>query len=338
MDRNIQKIVVRAPNWIGDAVMATPVFFDLKQLFPRAHIMLLASDSIGTLLHGLEPIDEYMLFSRSKEKKRKEENRVVQLLRAYQADLGVLLPRSFSSAWLFFKAGIPRRLGYSDHFRRWLLTDAKRLPRDEIHDLLGYRELLKDFGSLSKKCSLSLVVTEEEREQMKIRLHALGIPNEDRIILLNPGAAYGTAKCWPPKFFRTLASMIGSSTRTTVLFVGDEASRDWIAELIDGSPDNIRSIAGETSLRELVALISLGDLLVTNDSGPMHIAAALQRPLIALFGSTNPQRTGPWGSGTVLYKQVACSPCYLRQCPKDFCCMSRILPEEVYAHVERMLI
>jgi heptosyltransferase-2 len=131
-----------------------------------------------------------------------------------------------------------------------------------------------------------------------------------------------------------VAQALGQNEKVFCVFVGNDNSVAMIDEIIAGTPRNVMSLAGATSLRNLMAVISIGDCILSNDSGPMHIAAALKRPLLAIFGSTNPQRTGPWECGKVLYKRVACSPCYLRECPIDFRCMRHITPKEVIHNIE----
>lgn len=330
---DIHSIVIRCPNWIGDAVMATPIFGMVRQLFPKARITAIAHEPIAELLKGVDGIDDFLIFSRATSVKRSEEQRVERELRQKKADLGILLARSFSSAWMFWKGKVRWRLGMCGHFRRFLLNIPVKHPKMQMHDVLAYGELLRPFGAVDQFPQLQLKVLKEEQTALETVLKSLGKRSDEKLIVINPGAAYGSAKCWPKENFRSLAMSLSKRSDIFCVFVGDRATFSMVEDIIAGLPRNVMSLAGATSLRDLMALLSLADCVVSNDSGPMHIAAAFKRPLIALFGSTNPARTGPWGCGTVVYKHVACSPCYLRECPSDFQCMRQILPEEVLQHI-----
>jgi len=314
-------IVIRCPNWIGDAVMATPVFPEVKRLFPNATCIALSSEPIAQLLQGVPGIDEHIHFSREKERKRAEEQRMAQVLKNRRCDLGILLTRSFSSAWMMWRANISCRIGYNDHFRKFLLSHPLPLPKHEQHDVFTYLDILKPFGEVDKEPQLHLNVTDEEKGSARALLHANGVNPGQKILVVNPGAAYGSAKCWPKSSFCAVINALGEDI--AVVCIGNTK------EVAIGLPERVVDLTQKTSLRDLLAVISISDSILTNDSGPMHIAAALKKPLVALFGSTNPRRTGPWNQGTVIYKDVECSPCYKRECPKDFRCMTQITPEEV---------
>ena len=321
-----KEIVIRCPNWLGDAVMATPVFPEVKKLFPNAHCIALASDPIAELLQGVPGIDEFLTFSREKEKKRAEEQRMAAVLKHRSSDLGILLTRSFSSAWMMWRAQIPHRIGYNDHFRRFLLTNPLPLPKKEQHDVFSYLDLLTPFGEVEKNPELHLCVTESEKKNARTLLESYGVSAGQKLLLINPGAAYGSAKCWPKASFCAVINALPKEVAAICIGNTKDSS--------NGLPEKIIDLTQKTSLRSLIALISISDAILTNDSGPMHIAAALKKNLVALFGSTNPKRTGPWNTGKVLYKDVECSPCYKRECPIDFRCMTRITPKEVLEALE----
>lgn len=331
---SIHSIIVRCPNWIGDAVMATATFQDLHSLFPSAKVMALAHTPIAELLQGIEGIDEWIIFSREKRVRRQEVSRVVREIRERKPDLGVLLTRSFSSAWMLWRAHIPWRLGFRDHGRSCLINMPVCLPKIHQHDVLTYRSLLSPLGEISSSPKLCLKVTEEEKASLQDFLRELGVPRNAKLLLINPGAAYGSAKCWPKESFLTVAQ--GMADRSLFpLFIGSGDNAIWINDMLAGT--SFLSLAGKTTIRQLMALISQSACLLTNDSGPMHIATALNVPLLAIFGSTSPERTGPWQQGTVLYKQQPCSPCFLRSCPKDLRCMYSIVPEEVIFHLLKLV-
>lgn len=329
---SIHSIVVRCPNWIGDAVMATPIFEDIKRIFPNAYVVALASKPISELLQGNPLIDEFITFSRGTTIKRPKSKKMIQELKKRRFDLGILLTRSFSSAWVFWRGNVKWRLGIKDSFRSILLNIRINPPDRNQHDVLSYRSLLHPFKVLDNDPKLCLVVSEEEIRATKERF---GLDNK-QCIVINPGAAYGSAKCWPKEYFRQLIINL-SNPRRTIIFVGDKNSEALVDEIMQGIPGHIINCAGKTSLRDLLALIAMSSCVVSNDSGPMHIAAAFGKPLVAIFGSTNPLRTRPWGGGKVLKKDIPCSPCYLRTCPRDFTCMRSITVEEVTAATEEAL-
>jgi len=327
----MKTIAIRCPNWIGDAVMATPVFEQIKKLFPEAHLIAVAHHPIAELLENIKSIDEMLAFSRKPAVKSKEEARITHLLKNKKIDLGILLTNSFSSAWSFFRAGIHDRLGYKAHFRSPLLTIPLSLPKNEQHDTYTYLDLLKPLGPIIYPDTLSLSLTSEEIDHIKKRLNTLGVDASHTLLVINPGAAYGSAKCWPKRNFYDLTTHFLKKQHIRIVCIGNDsyASQDL--------PKGIINLVNKTSIRELMALLATCNCLITNDSGPMHIAAAFKTPLVALFGSTNPFRTGPFNHVTVLYKHVDCSPCYKRICPKDFRCMHQITTDEAIQAVENLL-
>jgi heptosyltransferase II len=175
-----------------------------------------------------------------------------------------------------------------------------------------------------------LFTTPQELSESQNFLLKHGISLSNKILGINSGAAYGSAKCWPPDRFKTLTNKLLEKTDFSIIYFGDHKGAPLIDEICANMPKRVLNLAGKTSLRQLMALITCCSLLLTNDSGPMHIAAALKIPLIALFGSTNEVATGPYQHGTVIHKHVSCSPCYLRTCPIDFRCMKQINVVEVY--------
>lgn len=322
----IQHIAVRLPNWLGDAVMATPTLAHLRKMLPQARITAVGQPNVLELLEGLPFFDDTIPVVNKK------------IIGTVEAECGLLLTGSFSSAWHFFRMKIPIRIGFSCHFRRLLLTHPISLPHDErLHDVLRYQQLLSPLMLAQRKpeeTKLHLHVSDEEKKQMQERLKSSGIHPWHTLLVINPGAAYGEAKCWPKEYFKEVVNHLKTRPDLYSIVIGSTQSIPLAEELQALMPEKILSLAGKTSLRELLALLSLADCVLTNDSGPMHMAAALHTPLVALFGSTNPLRTGPWQCGTVLYEKVDCSPCYLRKCPIDFRCMKRITPQKVIDALE----
>jgi heptosyltransferase-2 len=331
-----QNILVRMPNWIGDFVMATPVLTDLRRAFPKATITAMCRAPLSDLLQEDESIDEIFRFTKvSNEFTRREERDIIAKMRMGRYDTGILLTNSFSSAWWFFQGKVKRRIGYGAHFRSWLLSDALSFPKEKEHLVDTYKRVLSPLGIPHSTTAPRLFVTEQEVEKAKQLLFQRGYVAGKKLIGINPGAAYGSAKCWPPERFRALAMRLLQESDAYLLFFGDASSCSLVKKITQELPEKVIDLAGVTSLRELVCIIKECNVLLTNDSGPMHIAAALNVPLVALFGSTDDEVTGPYGQKqSVINKRVSCSPCFKRVCPIDFPCMKEITIEEV---VERVL-
>lgn len=339
-DYQPEKIIVRMPNWIGDLVMATPVLTDLRRTFPKAHITAMCRMPISDLLREDQDIDELFCFSKANRFGRRNNKRdIVEKLKRGKYDLGILLTHSFSSAWWFWLGRVKRRLGYRGNGRGLLLTDKLPLPENvhEQHLVETYKMLLMPLGIPLSMTKPRLFLTEKELNEARTLLKQLGISSEHALVGINPGAAYGSAKCWLPERFREVTKRLLKLDHVRMIYFGDQASMPLVKQICKDLPSPVINLAGLTSLRELASLIKLCRVLLTNDSGPMHIAAAVGTPLVALFGSTNEVVTGPYKQGTVIHKHVSCSPCYERVCPIDFRCMKRIEADEVYNEIVRLL-
>lgn len=335
-----EKIIIRMPNWIGDLVMATPVLSDIRKAFPKAHITAMSRSPICDLLKEDRDIDELFCFSKVSSFGRRSEKRdIIEKIRRGKYDLGILLTHSFSSAWWFWLGKVQRRLGYQGNGRGFLLSDKRPLPKTvhEQHLVNTYKMLLEPLGIPLSDTKPRLHLTEKELEEARTLLKQLGISPEHKLVGINPGAAYGTAKCWLPERFRKVTEKLQRRDDVRIIYFGDQASMPLVKEICQDLPSPVINLAGLTSLRELASLIKLCSVLLTNDSGPMHMAAALGTPLVALFGSTSEVVTGPYQTGTVIHKHVECSPCYQRVCPIDFRCMKRIETDEVYDEIMKNL-
>ncbi|MEZ5315350.1 MAG: lipopolysaccharide heptosyltransferase II [Chlamydiales bacterium] len=326
-------ILIRMPNWIGDLVMATPILADVDRKWPKAKITAMCQGTIAPLLIGHPHIDEMFTFSRPHEFLRRPMNRdLIQRIRQGKYDLGILLSNSFSSAWWFWRGGVKRRIGFASNWRSFILNDAIAFPKErgKEHLVETYKRLLTVIDIPISKTQPKLFVTEEEQSTADEILRQCGIPREGKIVGINPNAAYGPAKCWLPTRFRSLIEKLVHDPKIYVICFGDQGNTSFVDKICDNISPQVINLAGMTSLRELMALIKKCTVFLTNDSGPMHIAAALKTPLLALFGSTNEMVTGPYHHGEVIHKHVDCSPCYKRTCPIDFRCMKQINVEEVY--------
>jgi heptosyltransferase II len=335
-----KNIIVRMPNWIGDLVMATPVLTDLRKAYPEARLTAMCRTPLCDLLYEDPEIDELFCFSKVSGFGRHNEKRnIIEKLRKGKYDLGILLTHSFSSAWWFWQGSVANRVGYECNGRRLLLTYSIPLHEriQNQHLVITYKTLLLPLGIPLSDTSPRLFLKEKEIEDARELLQQHGISKEQLIVGINPGATYGSAKCWLPERFREVTQRLLREPNVSIVYFGDGATAQLVKEICHGLSPKVVNLAGLTSLRELACLISLCDVLLTNDSGPMHIADAVGTPIIALFGSTNEIVTGPYRHGKVIHKHVECSPCYQRTCPIDFRCMRRIEAEEVYQEIVALL-
>lgn len=336
-----KNILIRMPNWLGDVVMATPVLEDLRHFWPDAKITTMCQSNVAPLLVNNPFIDE--IFSYKKPSgwiHRQSHVTLIEQLKRGNYDLGLLLTNSFSSAWWFWKGNVENRIGYGGNLRNLLLNQSIPFPADKEkqHLVITYKELLTPLGIPLSNTPPKLYLSPQEKQSAKelLKTHRID-PEKDLVIGINPGAAYGSAKCWPPDRFRKLTQQLLEKPNIRLLYFGDQSGAPVVNEICEGMPESVVNLAGKTSLRELIALIDCCALFLTNDSGPMHIAAALGTRLVALFGSTSDVKTGPYLTGKVIHKHVECSPCYKRVCPIDFRCMKRIEVDEVYNALQNLL-
>jgi heptosyltransferase-2 len=336
-----QKIIVRIPNWLGDVVMATPVLQDLKNHWRNAKITVMAQSNVANLLKEDPHVDEIFSFKKPNAwLHRIHSPDIINPLQHGKYDLGILLTNSFSSAWWFYRGQVPVRIGFADNMRSCLLTKALPYPKNkEIqHQVITYKEILTPLGIPLSTTAPTLYISPNEKQASQQLLANYGVDHEKNIIIgINPGAAYGSAKCWLPDRFKDLTCRLIENPNVKVVFFGDSAGLSLVNDICADMPNSVINLAGKTSLRELIALIQQCHVFLTNDSGPMHIAAALKTPLVALFGSTSDVKTGPYEFGTVIHKHVECSPCYRRVCPIDFRCMKKIEVDEVFNAIQNLI-
>lgn len=311
-------ILVRATNWVGDAVMSLPALRAIRQRFPKARIAILAKPSVADLYIRESFADEIILYNLTSSWSMGRE------LRRRQFDCAILLQNAFEAAWIAWLAKIPSRIGYKRDGRQLLLTRAVDVPKPgEIprHERFYYLELLRRAGLID-----ALPVSDE------IRLQSRGaVPDGRRVIGVSPGAAYGTAKRWLPERFAEAAGTLAESREASIALFGTKSERalcEEIAQSLQGR--EVINYAGETTLAQFIDLAAGCELFLTNDSGSMHIASALGVPTVAIFGATDDTTTGPTGlNARVVRQPVDCSPCLLRECPIDHRCMTRVSAERV---------
>jgi heptosyltransferase II len=328
-----QRLVIRAPNWLGDAVMALPAMTAIRR-HVRGTLIVAARPLLAPLFHeqtGVRP-DEIVALDTTRE---------IHQLRALRADAVVLLPNSFGSAWLARRAGIKERWGYATSGRRVLLTRAVARPRDKVHQVDYYRHLVRGFGMDAIDVPPRLAVTEQTSAAADALLRQAGITSADRLVGFAPGAAYGHAKRWPPGRVAQLIVQLRSAHGVVPVLVGAGDDRFTGREIESSLPAGTRlvNLIGRTTLGTLAGVIARCAAFVSNDSGAMHVAAAVGVPLTAIFGPTDERATSPrsHGPAEVILRPVFCRPCMLRECPIDHRCMKRIQIDEVEQSVARHL-
>ena len=333
----MKKIIIRMPNWLGDTIMASSIIQDVKTKFFNSHITLMCLEEHKSLFENNDFIDEILSFKKFKFFNHKLRRNLIKTLKKNQYTLGILLTNSFSSAWLFFFGKIKKRIGYKTHFRSFLLNiSAKKEPKKR-HLIYHYKNLLTQLQIPISSSSPNIYVKKDTLLKTKTTIEKI-IGKEKIIIGINPLAEYGPAKCWPKEKFIQMCRVLQQDKNIFILFFSHETHKDKILEITNHlNKQNTINLSGKTSIMELCCFIKLCNCFISNDSGPMHLAAALKIPLIAIFGSTCPISTGPYNHGIIIKKEIKCSPCFKRNCPHDFSCMNKITVQEVLNKIYELI-
>jgi heptosyltransferase-2 len=326
-----RKILVRATNWVGDAVMSLPALRALQEKFPAAEISILAKPWVADL-YGREPFCHRVIPYTAADLASKW--RAAQALRAENFDCAILLQNAFEAAAVVFAARIPERIGYARDGRSALLTRAVAVPKPgeiPLHERFYYLELLHRAGILDTLPASEFIRLDgasAARLAGLDRFRALGLG--ENIVGVSPGAAYGTAKQWLPDRFAAAASRIALDLGGKIAIFGSLAERELCDFVESACTAPVKNFAGETTLDEFIELAAACRIYLTNDSGAMHIASALGVPTVTVFGATDDVGTGPTGPlARVVREPVECSPCLKRECPIDHRCMTRIEADRV---------
>lgn len=318
-------MVIRIPNWLGDAIMATPVYYNLS-LYEKIYLF-----GPPNLLPLFRYFPNVVLLPYHKDNLKEN----IKTLKLYKDHVGLLLTNSFSSAWLFFRAGLKERWGYARDLRSFLLTKAVKPPKRELHQKDYYLYLLRALNFKLSSEDLVLFLKDEVVE--KTRLFLKSIDKEifrHKLIAIAPGAAYGPAKMWPKENYRKLALYLTKSGYKILIMGGEKEFP--LGEYIKDKNNEILNLCGKTDLLTVAGVFSIVEAVISNDSGLMHLAAALKVPQIAIFGSTDPELTGPLNpNAVVLKKDLPCSPCFKRTCKHGhYLCLRDISVEEVISALE----
>ncbi len=337
-----EKVIVRVTNWVGDLVMASPALAGIRKSRPDAEITALVRPPLDMLLLGNPAIDHVMpLDRRGKHSGPGGLVRAVGEIRGKKFDTAILLQNAFEAALLAFLANIPERMGYATDGRGILLTNGVKVSSEtrKKHQVYYYLDLIEKLGFKTDGHAPKLYLLKEEISSAWGLLNKFGIKKGDVIAGINPGAQYGVSKRWHPERFGQAADGLARNTGAKVIIFGGHGETDTAGAVRASMREEAVNLAGKTSLRELMALIKTCSVFITNDSGPMHIAAALDVPTVAVFGSTDPTATGPFNKKSVVVREpVTCSPCFKRTCPyKHYACLERVNAGKVLKAAEELL-
>lgn len=339
--KNSKKILIRGTNWIGDAVMTLPAIASIRKTFPAAQIQVLAKPWVAEVYKLSPDIDGIFLF---REPGAHEgiagKFRLASELRAERFDLAIYLQNAIEAAILGWLARIPLRAGYDSDCRGLLLTHPVRRTEEikKVYQVDYYLHMVKSLGCepASREVSLSAAKIRDKAQRCLEERGLAGVPV---LIGLAPGAMYGPAKRWFPDRFGAVAKKLAEVFDSRVIIFGSKGDMEVAQTVQDAFGGAAVNIVGQTDLSEAIALISRCSIFITNDSGLMHVAGALNVPTLAIYGSTNPVTTPPPGKNSVIIrKEVPCSPCLKQVCPTDFRCMEDISIDEVFEAARAMLI
>jgi heptosyltransferase II len=324
------RILIRAGNWLGDAVLSIPAVCAIKSGRPDAHVTILTPAKLAPLWKLIPEVDKIIsltnrsLFAAARSVKQEP-----------RFDAAILFPNSLRAALEVWLSRIPRRIGYRGHSRRWLLNQIVREPRKPgppQHQSLRYLRIAEECGA---ETSNSETVREQaaQRPTLNVQLQDVHQPSaidHQPLLGLCPGAEYGPAKQWFPERFTEVAASVSAQTGAQWVLFGTEKEAAIGETIATALGDRCVNRIGQTTLEHLIDELAACRLLLTNDTGTMHLAALLDVPVVAIFGSTEPRLTGPLGEGHIILRHhVECSPCFLRQCPIDFRCMKAVSTQAV---------
>jgi heptosyltransferase-2 len=319
----LKKILIRGPNWVGDAVLAIPAMKAIREKYPEAEITLLVRPWVAGVFTAAPFIDK--VWSEPRPGGIGDWLRISRGIRKKHFDLALLLPNSFESAAMLFLGRVPQRVGYATDGRSLLLTKSIKPSKEKRHQVHYYLDLAAAISAPTEHPSIEIDASADEKSNARRLLAASGISNDRKFLVLNPGAAYGGAKRWSEERFAEAGDALAAELGIDVAIIGSEMERSIAERIRDRMHSRVAVLNGKTSLETLIGVLAESSLILTNDSGPMHIGAALGVPTVAVFGATDHIATGPYGARTRIVREpVDCSPCMLRECPIDHRCMTRV--------------
>lgn len=340
----IQNLVVRVPNWVGDAVMSVPAIRELRRVLPTTRITVVSKPGTADIFQDADFIDEVLVYDRSRLVSKWNQ---VREWRRRKFDGAVLFQNAFEAAAIAFLARVPIRIGYGTERRGVLLNHSVRVPvwKDERHESFYYLNLVAELERLVRGTSslesispdFTLMVSEDRkrkaRQLLREEAECIGAP----LVLLCPGSINSRAKRWPTERYAALADRLIESGANVAL-IGSPPELHVSRQVCERAVNQPIMLTGKTTVADASAIISIADVLITNDTGPAHIGAALNTPTLVIFGPTNPLTTYPLSRNAEIIRQPPeCAPCMLRDCPIDHRCMTAITVEEVFERACAMM-
>lgn len=343
--KNIKRLIVRGTNWVGDAVMTVPALRELRSLLPDAHITLATRPWARGLFADADFLDDLLIYD------RRGLGSVTQQIRHWRDrrfDLALLFQNAFEAAVIPLLARIPLRIGYATDARRFLLSHPLQVPEwhNSRHETFYYLNIVSELERLlygrstvpSRAPTTAITVSDRRKTEALSQLRTNGLGGERPLVALCPGSINSRAKRWPAERYAELADSLMEKLNAEILLIGSPSELDVSQEVARQMRNQPIVLTGKTDLAELTAVLSLVDLLVSNDTGAAHIAAALARPTLVIFGPTNPLTTRPFSPlAEVVRHPPDCAPCMLRDCPIDHRCMTAISPDEIFARAHLLL-
>ena len=340
----IRKVVVRLPNWLGDVVMAVPALRELRRVLPEAQIAVVSRPGTADIFIDADYVDEVLLYDRAG--LTSAWNQVGEWRRR-KFDMAVLFQNAFEAAAIAFLSRVPGRIAYATERRGALLTHPLPSPvwRDERHETFYYLNIVMElerllYGTSSIETTeprFDLRVSEDRKRKAFDLLLEHGARANAPLAMLCPGSVNSRAKRWPAQRYAALADRLVESGANVAL-IGSPGESDVTQEVCKHAQRQLVVLTGKTTIAEATALISIADVLITNDTGPAHIGAALSTPTLVIFGPTNPLTTYPLSSNAEIIRRAPdCAPCMLRDCPIDHRCMTAIAPEEVFERASAVI-
>jgi len=339
-----KKIIIRSTNWLGDVVMTIPALRAIRYTYPDAHITLMGNSLVCQLLEGASYIDSFLVYNkRGEHYGLKGFISIVKAIRKGKFDLAILLQNAIEAAILTFCGGVSSRMGYNTDSRGFLLTHKAIITKEILHKHHRdyYLSMLGNFGIYTPSPDdISILPRESWQENLKSLIPDNFLNSKKTVVGINPGAHYGSAKRWEEKKFAKVADELVKEFGVNIVIMGGPKEGEIGARVEKNMTVPCLNVAGKTTIAQMLSVINLCEVFVTNDSGPMHIAAALGKNVVAVFGSTDPLTTSPVSNKSVIVQhKTECSPCLKRQCSqKHHNCMRHLPAEDVLNAVRNILI
>jgi len=342
-----EKIVVRIPNWVGDVVMATPALRSIREHWPNSKITVMGLPSGEKILAGSPRHDRFEVYRRNGgDGGLLGRGRIIRRLKKERFDLGILMPNSFSSGWLFWRAGVKRRFGTDYGGRKFMITDTftpqmegnRRVPRSMVE---YYFDMMEQFGVRRGDTRLELFETDEGRQDAREILGALGVEEEDRLVAIVPGASFGISKLWKPDRFAVVADSLQEKHGLKPLLLGGPGEELILHEIETAMKTPVLNSGDDPlDLDALKTAVKRCSLMVATDAGPRHYGVAFDLPIVTLIGPTDPRYSESNLDRTTVLRidDLECSPCHLKTCPlTHHGCMAWIEAEQVIEACEDLL-